>query len=124
MDGKELLSHITSLKDNLQKYLETKISYYGILAFEKAVKVLSMFMANIVFLLAGVLALFFISGAISVYLGVLLDSYWQGMLIVGGVYLVVLLVMFAWRRRIFGRAAIKILLGILMDEDEPSGNRK
>ena len=119
MDVKELLSHISSLKDNLQKYLETKASYYGVLAFEKAVRVLGMFMANIVFLLAGMLALFFLSGAISIYLGELLDSLWQGMLIVGGVYLLILLLILAFRRRIFGRLAIKMLLGILIDKDEP-----
>lgn len=118
MDGKELLSHITSFRDNLQKYLETKLSYFGILAFEKAVKVVSIFMAGIFFLLAGVLALLFISGAISIYIGGLLGSYWQGMLIVGGVYFIVLLVMIAWRKRIFGRASIRMLLGILVDEDE------
>lgn len=118
MEGKELLAHIADLKENLQKYLETKISYYGILAFEKAVKVLSMFMANTLVMMAGFLALLFLSGAGAIYLGTVLDSYALGMIIVGGFYLLMLLVFYIGRRRIFGRLAIRILINVFIKDDE------
>ncbi len=118
MDGKELLAHIAALKDNLQKYLETKISYYGIVAFEKAAKVLSLCMANIIVLMAALLALLFLSGAAAVYLGVLLESFGLGMLIVGGFYLLILCIFYLGRRKIFGRAAIRILRDVFMHDKE------
>lgn len=119
MDGKELLAHIAALKDNLQKYLETKISYYGIVAFEKAAKVLSLCISNIMVLMAALLALLFLSGAAAVYLGGVTGSYGLGMLMVGGFYLLLLCIFYFGRRRIFGRAAIRILRNIfLSDEDE------
>ncbi len=120
MEGKELLAHIADLKDNLQKYLETKISYYGIVAFEKGVKVLGMFMANTVVMMAGFLAVLFLSGAAAIYLGTVLESYVIGMLIVGGFYLMMLLIFYVGRRRIFGRLAIRILINVFIKEDEDS----
>ena len=110
-----MLAHVSGLKDNLQKYVETKASYYAVLAFEKAVKVLSLFMANTAWMMAGLLALVFISGAVAILLGELLESAWLGMLLVGAFYLLLVLIFYAWRKRIFGRMAIRILLDIFFD---------
>ncbi len=118
MDGKEILGHIASLKDNVRQYLETKISYYGILAFEKAVKLLSMIMANVVIIILLLLALLFLSGAAVMSVDLLLGSTLLGMLIVGGFYLLLALFFLALRKRIFGRMAIKVLLKMFIDEDE------
>ncbi len=118
MDGKEILGHIAGLRDNIRQYLETKISYYGILAFEKAVKLLSMIMANLAIAVLLVLTLLFLSGAAAVFIGQMLDSYLFGMLIVGTFFLLFALLIAAGRKRIFGRLAIKILLKIFLEEDD------
>jgi hypothetical protein len=120
MDGKEILGHIASLKDNVRQYLETKISYYGILAFEKAVKLLSMIMANLVTMTFLMIALLFLSGAAALAIGKLLDSYILGLLIIGGLYLLLSLIFITFRKSIFGRMAIKIVLKIFTDEDADS----
>lgn len=117
MDGKEILGHIASLKDNIREYLETKISYYGILAFEKAVKLLSMIMANVVIITLLLLALLFLSGAAAITIGEMLGNPIWGLLIVGGFYLLLSLFFVAMRKRIFGRMAIKALLKMFIDED-------
>ncbi len=125
MEGRELLEHIAGLKDNLQKYLETKLSYYGIVAFEKAVKVLSLFMAHALLLVMGMLTLVFLSGALAVYLGQVLDSLVLGLLTTGGVHLLICLVIYVWRRHIFGRVAIRTLVNLfLSDDDAGAGERK
>ncbi len=117
MEVKELLAHIVSLKDNVRKYLDARISYYGVLAFEKAAKALSLLIANLVVAAILLLALLFISAAGAWFLGGLLGSYGYGMLIVGGFYLLLALVFFASRRHVFGRAAIRILLNIFIRDD-------
>lgn len=124
MEGKELLEHIVSLKDNIRKYLETRLSYYGILAFEKAARVLSVLIANMV--IAGILllAILFLSGAAAWFLGRLLDSYGFGMLIVGGFYLILTLILFASRKHLFGKTAIRILLNIFIRDDTISNKDK
>ncbi len=117
MDGRKMLEHIAGLKDNVRKYLETKISYYGVLAFEKAVKLLSMLMANAVIITLGLLALVFLSAAAATWLGELLDNTIYGLLITGGFYLLLALFFFSWRKGIFGRIAIKVLTNIFLEED-------
>jgi len=124
MDGKELLEHIAGLKDNVRKYLETKISYYGVLAFEKAVKLLSLLMANAVILTTCLLALLFLSGAAALWFGQLLDSLLHGILIVSGFYLLLTLIFMIWQKSIFGRLAIRILLKIFLDEDADEKERR
>lgn len=118
MDGKELLEHISDLRDNLQKYLETKMSYYGMVAFEKAVRLLSLLMAQVVVLMAALLGLLFLSGAAAIYLGGLMGSLVWGMLVVGGFYVLMTFVLFAWRRSVFSRWAIRTLKGIFFSDDD------
>ena len=117
MDGKKVLEHIAGLRDNVRKYLETKISYYGVLAFEKAVKLLGLLIANGVMITLGFLALVFLSGAAALWIAELLDSAVYGMLIVGGFYVLLLLIFSIWRKSIFGTLAIKILQKVFLDED-------
>ncbi len=124
MDGKELLEHIAGLKDNVRKYLETKISYYGILAFEKAVKLLSLLMAKAVILTTCLIALLFLSGAAALYVGQLLDSLLYGILIVSGFFFLLTFVFLIWQKAIFGRLAIRIMLKIFLDEDADKKERR
>ncbi len=112
-----MLEHIAGLKDNTRKYLETKISYYGVLAFEKAVKLLSMLMANAVIITIGLLAIMLLSAAAAIWIGELLDNTIYGLLITGGFYLLLALIFFAWRKGIFGRIAINVLMNIFLEED-------
>ncbi len=124
MDGKELLEQIAGLKDNVRKYLETKISYYGILAFEKAVKLLSILLANAVILSTCLLALLFLSGAAALLVGQLLDSLLYGILIVSGFYFLLTGIFLIWNKSIFGRLAIRIMLKIFLDEDADEKERR
>jgi len=124
MDGKELLEQIAGLKDNVRKYLETKISYYGILAFEKAVKLLTILVANAVILTTCLLALLFLSGAAALLVGQLLDSLLYGILIVSGFYFLLTGIFLIWNKSIFGRLAIRIMLKIFLDEDADEKERR
>ncbi len=118
MDGKELFSQIASLKDNIKRYLETKSSYYGILIFEKVVRGLSLLMASAFTLLAGLLALLFLSGAATIYLGQVLDSILHGMLIVAGIYMLLVIILLSAKKRIFGRMAIRIVKKFFIAPEE------
>ncbi len=119
-----MLEHISGLRDNLQKYLETKMSYYGMLAFERAVRLLSLFMGQVVVMLATLLGLLFLSAALSIYLGELLGSHVYGLLIVGGFFLILALMFFSARRKVFSRWAIKTLMGVFFTDDDADTKHK
>lgn len=123
MEGKEILSQIARITDHIKAYVETKLSYLSVVAFEKAVKVISLLVANAFVLMAGLLALFFLSGAAAIYIGSLLNSLLYGMLIVAGFYLLLMIILVAARKRIFGRMAIRIVKQIVVPDDEPKANK-
>ncbi len=118
MKGDTLLETISELKVNLQKYLETKVSYYGLLAFEKAVKLLNYFISHGVVMIIFVIALVFLSGAVAIYIGKLIESLELGLLLVGGAYLLFALILYIFRNRIFSPCIIRILLNIFFQKDD------
>lgn len=123
MDGKSLLDHISGLQDSLRKYLETKLSYYGLLAFEKAARLLTAFLGNGVIIATLLIALIFLSGAGAFYIGSLLESMELGLLITGGFYLLLALVLYVFRNRIFGPYIIRSLAEVFFQEDEEADEK-
>ncbi|MEE4177437.1 MAG: hypothetical protein V2I46_08005 [Bacteroides sp.] len=118
MEGKSFLENISGLRDNLLKYLETNVSYYGLVAYEKAVKVITSLVTNSLIVLIMLLALVFLSGAAGLYFGHLLESYELGLLIVGGFYLLLGIVFIIFRKKIFSRYVIKSLGEVFFQNDE------
>jgi hypothetical protein len=118
MDIRALFEHISGLRGNLQKYLDTKISYYGLVAYEKAVRLLTTFLGNAVIIAAFLIALIFLSGAAALYIGSLLDSYELGLLIVGGFFLLITLILRLFRGRIFGPYIISAFRDVFFKDDD------
>lgn len=118
MENKTIFENISELKENLQQYLETKLSYYGITAFEKAVKMLTAFAAQGFVGMLMLIAFIFLSAAAAIYIGTLLESTELGLLIVGGFYLVLGLIFYLFRRKIFSPIIIKVLVNIFFQDDE------
>lgn len=118
MKGKTLLETISSLKINLQNYLETKISYYGLSAFEKVVKVMNYIISNSIVIITFAISLLFLSGAAAIYIGKLLNSYELGLLIIGGVYFLLGLAIYILREKIFSPCITKSMLKIFFQKDD------
>jgi hypothetical protein len=118
MENKTIFENISELKDNLRQYLETRISYYGISAFEKAVKILTAVTSRVIVSLLLVIALIFLSGAAAIYLGTLLESTELGLLIVGGLYLFLGIVFYAFRNKIFSPIIIRSLVDVFFKDDD------
>ena len=118
MTSKTLLKTISELKVDIQKYVETKITYCGLTAFEKAVKVIQTFVSYSIVLIIFVMALIFLSGAAALYIGELLQSYVQGLLIVGGFYFLLGVVLYIVRGKIFDRCIIKTLMNVFFEKEE------
>ncbi len=113
-----MLETISELKVNLQKYLETKVSYYGLLAFEKAIKLLTLFVSHGIVLIVLTISLVFLSGAAAIYIGKLIGSFEIGLLIVGGFYFLLGLVLYIFRNKIFSRCIIRTMLKMFFQKDD------
>lgn len=118
MDVRALLEHISGLRENLHKYLEAKISYYGLVAMEKAVRLLTTFMGNAVIIAVFLIALLFFSGAAALYIGSLLESYELGLIIMGGFFFLIAIILLLFRNKIFGRCIIRSIKNVFSDDDD------
>jgi hypothetical protein len=124
MEKNPIFDNISELKENLRLYLETKVSYYGITAFEKAVKILTIITGNGFILMVMWIALIFFSGAVALYIGSLLQSLELGLLIVGGSYFLLGMIFILFRNQIFSPIIIKILVNILFKDDDDDNPKK
>jgi hypothetical protein len=118
MDVRALFEHISGLRENLHKYLEAKVSYYGLVALEKAVRLLTTFMGNAVIIAVFLIAILFFSGAAALYIGTLLESYELGLLIMGGFFFLIAIVLLLFRGKIFGRCIIRSIKNVFLNEDD------
>lgn len=116
-----MLEHISGLQYSLRKYLETKLSYYGLAAFEKAARLLTALLGNGVVVAVLLIALIFLSGAGALYIGNLLGSMEIGLLITGAFYLLLALLLYIFRNRIFGPFIIRSLAEVFFQDDEEAG---
>lgn len=123
MEGKSFFENISELRENLLKFVETKVSYYGLVAFEKSAKLFSSLISSAVIILILLLSLIFFSGAAGLYLGQLLESYLLGLLIVGGFYLLLGIVFIIFRKKIFGPMVIKSMAETFFQDDDDEQSR-
>ncbi len=118
MEKKSFFENISELKENLKLYLESKVSYYGITAFEKVVKALTVLTGIGFVLLVIWIALIFFSGAVALYVGNLLESIELGLLIVGGFYIFLGILLSIFKTQIFSALVIKILGNVFFKDDD------
>jgi hypothetical protein len=123
MDSRKLLDHIFGLREDVLHYLEAKATFYGLTAFEKAVRLLTTFLGNSIIMVFLLISMMFLSGAAALYIGSLLNSTEAGLLIVGGFFFFLALVLMLFRNRIFGPYVIKSLASVFFKDDKEQSKK-
>jgi hypothetical protein len=118
MENKSFSENISGIKDNLRLYVEKKISLYALMAFEKSVKALTVFISNSVVILFMAMAVFLMSLAVALYIGRIMESFELGLLIVAGFYLFLGIVFLIFKRQIFSRFIITFLVSLFFNDDD------
>jgi hypothetical protein len=125
MENRSFFENFSELRENIVLYIETQLSLYKLIAFDKAVKALTIVITNSVVVLFLALSLIFSSAAGALYIGRLLESAELGLLIIGGGYLFLGIVFFSFKKLIFSKIIISFLLNIFFkdDDDEIENNK-
>jgi hypothetical protein len=121
MDGKSLLENLSELKESLQDYIETRVSYYGMLALEKTVRLLTRFLSAGLLIAVLLLAMLFLSAAGALYIGSLLGRLEFGLLVVGGFYLLLAFLIYLLRNRLLSSFVTRSLVNTFFG-DEAEGD--
>lgn len=121
MEGKSSFSSFSGIRENLQQYIETRLLYYKLIMFEKMARAITTVISNLVVTLFVFMAFIFLSAALAFFLGTLLESFALGMLIVGGFYILLAIIIGSLKTKIFSPHVIKYM-GKAFFENEDQEN--
>lgn len=120
MEPQNLSGTFNSLSSNLREYVNLKISLYKLMATEALAQAASHLMITIVLFLLGMFLLFFLSLAFVFWFGEQTGSTWGGSLIVAGLYLILIVIIFLKREKLFLNPLIQKLTLFIQEEEEAS----
>lgn len=103
----ELKDELNSIQDNAKAYVDTSIEYYKLKGFKIAMKSASLIARGVVALLFISLFIFFISTALALAIGKLLDSYIYGFLIVAFFYLILTSIVLFFKSKFIEKKVIQ-----------------
>jgi cytochrome c biogenesis protein CcdA len=92
--GNNLSDNFREFTNSTQDYIETSINYYQLDLFKKIMKGLVSASYKMILAFFFLIALLFLSVAAAMYVGRLLNDYALGCLVVGGFYLIIMIILF------------------------------
>lgn len=96
----EVKENVEEIQENTKSYLESSIAYYKLRGFKVAMKSTTLILKFSLIAICLVIVLLFISVAVAMAIGNLLQSYPLGFSIVAGIYLVLALLLFLVKDKI------------------------
>ncbi len=93
MAFEELKENANAIQENIKGYIDTNIEYYKLWGFKVAMKSTTLLFKFFLIALCIMFILLFVSVAVSISIGRMLDSYALGFLSVAGIYLLIILLL-------------------------------
>ena len=116
--AKKVNEHFEDLTDDSKAYLKSLLEYYRLDALKKSTKAIATLL-RIAILGSLLLLLFmFVSIGLSFYIGQFVDSVAYGFLIMGGIYLILLIIFSIIAKPLSESFSLKFLYNIINAEDE------
>lgn len=111
-------SFFNESKQLISDYVEARIELFKITAYEKIAKVSAVLFSSLVIALAGFFVLLFLSISGGLYLGSLLHNNSLGFLIVAGIYILLLLFVIIFRKKLLEKQITdKVIEQLFKNED-------
>ena len=117
MDARKISDDFSSLSGNVKGYIRLKLELYKLMVAEGVAQLLSSIMISLVVLLLSIFFLFFLALAFVYWYGEVVGHMYVGALIVTAFYLVISVIVFIFRDKLFIDPLITKLTS-LMDEEE------
>lgn len=109
---------LTDLKEDLTEYLDLRMQFIKLSAFEKISKLSSALVSVIIILFFSLFGTLFIFITIAIYLGQLTDNRALGFAIVSAFFVVMLLLYFAFGKNTLERKITNKIVDVLVNDDE------
>lgn len=96
----EIIKKLELLTENLKNYARAKYDLASLNIFIKITNIAGRILSGIGFFIFGIMAMFFGSVALALWLGELLNSYALGFLAVAGIFILIAVILFLLRKKI------------------------
>lgn len=105
-------------KQLISDYVEAKVELFKINAYEKIAQVSAVLFSSVIIVLAGFFVLLFLSISGGLYLGSLFNSNALGFLIIAGIYILLLLFVIIFRKKLLEKQIVdKVIEQLFKNED-------
>ena len=117
MESRKISDDFSSLSGNVKDYVRLKLELYKLMAVEGIAQLLSSIIISIVVLLLAIFFLFFLALAFVYWYGEVAGHMYVGALIVTGFYLILSVLVFIYRDKLFVNPLITKLTSLMQEED-------
>jgi hypothetical protein len=111
-------SFFEELKQVVTDYFEAKIRLYKIGAFEKIAKISAILFSTLVIAMIGFFFLFFLGITTGFFFGSLLNSNALGFLILTGIYFILFLIVYIFRKKILEKFIVDKVIEKLFEKED------
>lgn len=118
MKNKTLSENLSELNIVLKSYLQARLKLWKVFLLEKSTKAGTYLFTTMVVLLSAFLCLLFLGFAFSYWYGETQGSFSTGFLISAGCNLLLMILIYLFRKRLFARSILKNFKDLLFNEDE------
>lgn len=118
-----LSQHIKGIREEFAKYIELRLEYSKLMAFEKIAKLIASSSSILILAFFGFFGFFFLSFAFGYYLGEILGSLALGFAIVALIYLLIIAIL-AVNRKKFENIISEKVIESLLEEDKLEDDEK
>jgi len=116
MESNRISDNFSSMTENVRDYVNLKIDYFRILLTEKFAKLASYFLMTVVFFILAMFLILFISFAFVFWYGEEVGPTFVGALIITAFYIIIGLLIYGLRYKLFINPMVKRLAKIIMEE--------
>lgn len=117
MESRKISEDFYSLSENIKEYIRLKLDLYKLLVVEAAAQLISSLIITLVVLLLAVFFLFFLALAFVYWYGEVAGHMYVGALIVTGFYLVISVIVYIFRDKIFVNPLVTRLTTSMHEEE-------
>ncbi len=117
MEPNRISDNVSSMTENVKDYINLRIDYIKILLTEKIARLASYFLMSVIFFILGMFLILFISFAFVFWYGDEVGPTFVGALIIVGFYVLMGLVIYWMRYKLFINPLVKKLAKIIMEEE-------
>ena len=115
MSKDKIGQHFENLSNDAKVYLESELAYFKLDAYKKAIKATSFIFRFIVTVGVFLVLISFLSLALGLWLGELLNHYYLGFLIIAGLYFIIFMLLLIFGKRFITSRVLKIFNNIFKD---------